>query len=336
MELIWIILGILLYFAVIYDIIKTTLSLHGGGWLTSPFSHALWLLFLKLAGGNGKSRFLEHVGYLLLILILLLWIAGLWGSFFLLLISQPDSIISSSNKLPADAWQKLYYAGFTISTLGIGDYVGSQNLWRVITDMYAFSGLVLITMSITYFVPVLSGVILQRNLGITLSSLGQSPQQMVLNSWDGKTFHRLTAQASSISNMLIMHSQNHKAYPIIHYFHTHKAKHAIILRIATLYDTLFILSHFVKKELKPSHNDIASLQTALENYIEVITEVSVLKKGIKIPPKPQLEKLIAAGLVDVEAAEVPLQEDIRQKRLVLATLVEQDGWSWQDVKEAGD
>lgn len=333
MDFIFLALGGLLYFVAVIDIIKTTLSMHGGGWITSPLSHAVWMLFLKLSGGNGRSRLLEHVGYLLLVFIIAFWVISLWGSFFLLLLSEADSVVNSTTRESADAWQKLYYAGFAFSTLGVGDYVASSNLWRIITDVYAFTGLVLITTSVTYFVPVLSGVILQRNLGITLCSLGQSPQQLVLNSWDGRSFNRLVSQASSISNTLIQHSQNHKGYPVIHYFHTKKAKNAVILRITTLYEALLILNKYVKEDLRPSQQDISSLHTALENYIEVITEVASVNKVDRAPASPKLEQLKANGLINPDAEGTAIDEESQQKRRLLASLVKQDGWTWQDVTE---
>jgi len=91
-----------------------------------------------------------------------------------------DSLVNSS-KIPASAIEKLYYSGFVISTLGIGDFMASNDIWRIVTDVYSFTGLILLTMSVTYFIPVLSGVIKQRKLGINLSSLGSSPQEIILN-----------------------------------------------------------------------------------------------------------------------------------------------------------
>lgn len=331
MDLLFLGLGGILYLAVVIDIVKTTLSLRGGGWLTSLLSNGVWALFFKISGGNGRSRLLEHTGYFLLVLIVLFWVISLWLSFFLLLLSQTDSIISSSSRLPADAWEKFYYAGFALSTLGVGDFVASSNLWRVLTDVYAFTGLVLITTSVTYFVPVLSGVTAQRNLGIILSSLGQTPQQLVLNSWDGNSFERLIAQAADLSNQLIMHSQNHKAYPIIHYFHTPKAKNAILLRIATLCEALFIISYYVRKEIRPDQNDLSSLHTAMDNYLEVVQEAARGKNGADAPEKPDMKKLIEKGLVDPALLGMPVKEGVQQNRLILASLVEQDGWSWEDV-----
>lgn len=331
MEVILISLGALLYCATVADIMKTALSLHAGGWLTTPFAHGIWMLFLKLSGANGRSRVLEHAGYISLGLILLGWVLLLWISFFLLLLSQADSIVNSTTGLPADAWEKIYYAGFTISTLGVGDYVGSANVWRILTAVYSFTGLIFITLSITYFFSVLSGVINERQLGITLASLGRTPQDIVLNSWNGTNFQRIVAQSQDIASLIIRHSENYKAYPVIHYFHTRIPNNNAILRITTLYEALLLFKQYVNNELRPDQHDLALIGTALDNYIAVIGEVVTLREIRNAPEKPDLKKLIHAGLVEPNKADQSVDDNVRRQRRLLATLVEQDGWSWEDI-----
>ena len=168
-----------------------------------------------------------------------------------------------------------------------------------------------------------------------ISSFGQSPQEMVLNSWDGKSFNRMIAQASSIANTLTVHSQNHKAYPVIHYFHTHKAKNATILRIATLYESLLILSHYIKEEIRPDQQDLSPLHTALENYFEVISEVSGGSKKGNFPPLPEMAQLEEKGFINPAVKDQPLHEDVQHKRSLLAQLVKQDGWTWKEISGDG-
>lgn len=62
-------LGVLVYLAVVLDILQTTLSLQGGGWLTTRFSHLLWNFSLKLSGKDGNSPILGHTGNFLLVTI---------------------------------------------------------------------------------------------------------------------------------------------------------------------------------------------------------------------------------------------------------------------------
>lgn len=330
MDYVLIALGALLYVAIVIDIIKTTVSLHAGGWLTTPLSNIVWKVIYHTSGRNGRSALLEHAGYIILLWILLLWVLALWGSFFLLLLSQNNSVISSSEQLPADAWQKLYYAGFTLSTLGVGDYIATSNLWRMLTTLYSFTGLWLITMSITYFFSVLSGVVNDRQLGVLLSSLGKTPQQVLLNSWNGKTFDRLVKQASDLATLLVKHTQNHKAYPVIHYFHTSVPKHVTILRIATLYEAMVLLKHFVRPEIRPDTNDLSALQAGLDNYGAVISDVTGSEKHPEAP-EIRTDRLVEAGLIDrVAVADIVLEKKVQENRMLLLHLVEGDGWRWRD------
>ena len=198
--------GIIIYFFTALDIVQTTLSMQGGGFFTSRYSHGFWTLFLKITGGNGRKKILSHAGYILLVSIVLIWVFLLWLSFVLMLSSSDASVINSTTKAPANILEKVYYAGFTISTLGVGDYIASSDAWRILSSIYSFTGLILLTMSVTYFIPLLSAVIEQRKLGIRLSNLGNSPEEILINSWDGEDFSEFTDMISDLSESLVHHS----------------------------------------------------------------------------------------------------------------------------------
>ena len=51
------ILGIIIYLLIVLDVIQTTLSLQGGGWLTSRFSHFFWKGFLNISGATLPQYF---------------------------------------------------------------------------------------------------------------------------------------------------------------------------------------------------------------------------------------------------------------------------------------
>lgn len=333
MENFYLLTGILLYFITVMDIIQTTLSMQGGGWLTGRLSHIFWKIVLIISGRDGKKKILGHAGYILLVKIVILWVVLLWASFFLILISNPDSVLNSSTKLAVDTIGKIYYAGFTISTLGMGDYIPGGNSWRIISNIYSFTGLILLTMSVTYFIPLISAVIEQRKLGIKLSAFGKSSEEIVYNSWNGKNFKFFTDQVSDIADALIKHSQHHRAYPVIHYFHNTKEKNNIILQVARLYDALYIFEYMLKDEVKLEPQTFKPLVVAFENYFEIITEVSHLKFDEVTPALPETEKLSAASLVN----ENPREENsakVQNHRKLLYTLVKHDGWSWSLVEKS--
>ncbi len=327
----FLIAGIILYFSIVIDILQTTLSMQGGGWLTSRFAHFFWKFFLMISGRNGSSKILSRTGYILLISIVLIWVFFLWMSFVLILYGFPGAIIDSTTKIPANFWQIVYYSGFSLSTLGMGDYVASADIWRVLTSIYSFTGLILLTMSVTYFIPVLSAVIDQRKLGISLSTLGSSPEEIVISCWNGENFDPLLKKVDKISDSIIKYSQQHRAYPVIHYFHNNKEKNAIILQLARLYEALLIISFEVKDEFKPGEGSIKPLQVAYENYFEVIAEVTHIDPARTDPPFSNTSRLSKKKMLAEIVEEKSYSENICRNRKIFKTLVEQDGWSWKLV-----
>lgn len=330
MEHFYLILGILIYFITVIDILQTTLSMQGGGLLTSRLSRLFWKMMLVFSGRDGRKEILGHAGYLLLVNIVLTWVFLLWSSFFLILLYNSESVLNSSTKFPVDIIGKIYYAGFTISTLGTGDYIPGGNIWRLLTNMYSFTGLILLTMSVTYFIPVLSAVIEQRKLGIKLSSLGKSPQEIILNSWNGKDFKFFTDQISEIADTLIKHTQHHRAYPVIHYFHNTKEKNNVKLQLARLYEAIFLFRNFLKDEVTPEPQVFKPIEAAFENYFEIITGVTHVKFDKEEPDLPDTRQLSAASLLKEEPTKEAYKK-IKDHRNIFHTLVKEDGWKWKMV-----
>ncbi len=330
MENFYLVSGIVLYILTVIDITQTTLSMQGGGWLTSRFSHFFWKVILIISRKDGRKKLLGRAGYFLLVKIVFIWVFLLWSSFFLILISHTDSILNSSTRLPVDIFGKIYYSGFTISTLGTGDYIPGGNFWRILSNLYSFTGLILLTMSVTYFIPVLSAVIEQRKLGIKLSALGTTPQEIILNSWNGKDFQFFTDQVPDISDGLIQHTQHHRAYPVIHFFHNSREKNNIILQLARLYEALYLFENVLKAEVRPNAMDLKPLEVAFENYFEVITEVTHLHFDDAVPQLPDTNKLAALSFLN-EKYSGNYPQEVQDHRRILHTLVKQDGWNWQLV-----
>ncbi|PTX41719.1 ion channel [Christiangramia gaetbulicola] len=323
----FLIAGIILYFAIVIDILQTTLSMQGGGWLTSRFAHFFWKLFLKISGNNGRSKILSRTGYILLISIVLIWVFFLWMSLVLIFSGYPGAIIDSTTKIPANFWQIVYYSGYSLSTLGMGDYVASADIWRIVTSIYSFTGLILLTMSVTYFIPVLSAVIDQRKLGITLSTLGSTPEEIIISCWNGENFDPLLKKVDKISDSIIKYSQQHRAYPVIHYFHNNKEKNAVILQLARLYEALLIISFEVKVEYRPGYENLKPLFVAYDNYFEVIAEVTHIDPVNSEPSFSGTNKLSERKMLTQDSNDY--SEEISRNRKLFKTLIEQDGWKWE-------
>ena len=328
---IFIVIGVLLYVVIAIDILQTTLSMQGGGWITSRASHLFWKVLLSISGRNGRSWLLGHTGYLLLTSIVFSWVISLWASLTFILYGIPGAIVESTTKIPADFGELVYYSGYSLSTLGMGDYVATTNIAKLITSFYSFTGLILLTMSVTYFVPVLDAVIVQRQLGVKLRSLGESPQTIIINGWNGKNFDRLINKIEGISDLIIKYSQQHRAYPVVHYFHNTDPDTAVILQLARLYEALQILSCQVSEDIKPAAEDLKPLKVAYKNYFKVIKQVTHFSFDSKEPAWANIAWLQESQLVPEDLKKLELADMEKDQRVFFNSLILLDGWSWENV-----
>jgi hypothetical protein len=325
--------GILLFVVIVVDLVKTTFTSTGGGKLTKIISKGVWQVFFMASGKNGHSGLLQYAGPLVMLTILLIWVLGLWMGFYLLILADPDSIVNSSTKVPADALEKLYYASFTLSTLGVGDFTPTTDLWRILTGVAAFSGLAFITASITYFVPVLSAVGLQSKFCLYLHSMGTSPHQILINSWNGRDFSAFNDKVDDLCQMLIQHTLNHHAYPVVHYFHNNKPKLSIAPSIALLSETLHLLTVYVDLDKPCDSLSLTMIQTALNEYLSMVKgDFMEMDHQKQQAPAPQLAALRKKGVPLRESAlDAATQHQVEDRREMLSQLLKKYGWSWQDV-----
>jgi hypothetical protein len=60
-----------------------------------------------------------------------------------------------SKLTPTTVVNKIFYTGYTLSTLGLGDMEPEGNFWDILAIL-SFTGLILISIAITYLIPVVS------------------------------------------------------------------------------------------------------------------------------------------------------------------------------------
>jgi len=327
--MVFLVLGILLFLFTAADITKTTLSTRGGGTITNIVSKSVWRCFFAAAGRRGEAKLLEYAGQCVLLLVLLTWIACLWLSLFLMLASDPASVINGTTKAAADLWETFYYAGFTLSTLGVGDFAASNDAWRVLTSAAAFCWLTFITAAITYIVPVLSAVSLQNQLSLLISSMGRTPQEILVNSWNGSDFSRFYDNASDIRQMLVEHTLNHHAYPVIRCFHNKQAEKNVIPAVASLNEVLQLLEE-VAEDVPQDTLKHKMLVSALDQHLEM-QRSNYLSQVNSHAQSPIMD------LASLKDAGIPLKSNAAQmlnapeRRRLLGALLEADGWGWHHV-----
>lgn len=323
-------LGALMVVVTFLDAIWTTLgSSSGGGPLTRRVSSGLWRMLVRLRP-DGGSRLLEVGGPAVLLSTVLVWVVLLWTGWTLVFSSTEGAVRASTTADPVDLPGRVYFAGFVIFTLGVGDLVPGRGLWQVVTAVATFLGLFLVTLSITYLVSVVSASVSRRRLAQTVSGLGASGSQVVLLHWNGDALDgQLASQIRSVANDLLGTTQQHLAYPVLHAFHATVPTASAPRAVAVLDDVYVVLAHGLDASVRPTPAVLEPLRAALADYASTVQSMGMA--GPTDPPSPSLAGLRAAGVPVVEdgAFATALSQHAQRRRQV-HQLVRGDAWSWPD------
>jgi len=331
MNIFLLILGIALLSITLIDALWTTVMPHGSGPISGAVCRAIWAL-AKRAPHPLRKKLLPVVGSISMLVVIFGGVVMLWLGWMVLFCGDPGSIVHSKTGVEAGHIDRIYFTGYTLFTLGIGDFVPKGPAWQLVTVVSSFSGLFLVTLSITYLLPVLSAATQKRQLAAMIRDLGSDPVSVLVEAWDGKGFDRLLDKFSStLSPMIHLHAQRHLEYPIVHYFHSNRMEASLAIGIAVLDESFTMIAHSVAAEARPHPSDILHARRSIGSLLNML-DSRYLRLACENPPPPDVSRLTEAGipLADPDELERAIA-DLSTRRRHLRAFVEDAGWEWQDV-----
>ena len=313
------------------DALRTTLAVRGGGPLTGQVAQGLWRGAQRLHRHTGGHRLLRVMGSVIFLTVIALWILMLWGGWTLAFLSAENAVVASATQAPADFWSRVYFTGFTLYTLGIGDYVPQGALWQVLTALASLNGLFLVTLALTYLVPVVSAAAQEHQLAGTIADLGATPEEIIGRAWTGDGFEGLGQHLAPLISSIELHNQRHLIYPVLHYFHSAEARTAISVNIAVLDEALTLIAEGAAPGVRPASLTTQPARDAIAGLLSMLQQ-QYIEPAEAPPAPPSLDLLEAHGIPTVDAATYRQGiEAHTDRRRLLRAYVEQDGWSWDQV-----
>ncbi len=328
-------LGALIVAGAILDLFLTALTARGGGPVMGAVSRAAWRVLLAVHHRRPSHSLLTQGGWSICLLLALVWLGLLWAGWSVLFTSAERAVVESAGGAPADLVARVYFAGYTVSTLGLGDFKPGGPLWQIAAAVASASGLLVATMILTYLVPVVGAVAGKRKLAACISALGHTPETLLARNWDGQGLRPLEQHLTSLLPMLVETAQQYSVYPVLHYFHAGEPDHALPLRVAALNDALLIHDRLPASARLP-RGIVEPVKRAVDRLLDNIDRSGFRLPSAEVPPPDwDAEALAAAGLPAPEPGEAPSAEEDR-RRARLAAWIRRDGWSWDDIKPVDD
>ena len=253
-----------------------------------------WLLVARLVNGkNKRETFLSFYGPLSLIMLLIVWAAGMVLGFalFYFAFGNPFRDVGARAGFLSD----LYVSGTTIFTLGIGDVTPLKEWARVLLVLEAGTGLGFLAVVMGYF-PVLYGAFSRREVSIALldARAGSPPtatELMRRHSYDGaeQALALLLVEWERWSAELL---ESHISYPLLCYFRSQHTNQSWLSALTAILDTSALLISGVRgTEARQAQLTFAMARHAVVDLAQIFSLDPVEDTTHRLPPE-MYQKLI--------------------------------------------
>ncbi|MEW5927504.1 MAG: potassium channel family protein [Gemmatimonadota bacterium] len=330
LEILWLLLGIALLLVAFVDALWTTLWVDGGaGPLSSRLTTWAWRGVLAVVGRR-RHRALSLFGPTIITTVVVTWVVLLWAGWVLVFASDPGSLLSTSDYRSVADWPgRIFFVGYSISTMGNGDYA-PQGAWRIVASLTTLSGFFLATLAISYLLSVLGAVVAKRAFAGQVTGMGKTAEDFLKSAWDGESFRTLDLPLNSISGMLGALTEQYLSYPILQYYHAAEPAKSPAVGIAVLDEALTLLRYGVPEPYRPSRAILHSGRAGVQSYLDTLAS-AFIGPAEEAPPAPSLDKLREAGIPTVDDHEFSeALGELDERRRKLLGLVRTDGWNWSD------
>ncbi|WP_208528143.1 potassium channel family protein [Jeotgalibacillus salarius] len=320
-------IGITLLVIALIDFIWTTLWIEGGaGPITNNLANVTWRVTKLISGGN--STILSLAGPLALVMIIIVWVVLFWSGWTFVFASQYGALFNTENGLPADFMDHIYFTGYVFFTLGNGEIVPNGNNWKMMTIIATGTGMFSITFAVTFLLSVLEAVTQKRAFAQSVSGIGKSGADIVRSAWNGKDLHNLDLLLNSFSTELSKLTAQHKAYPILHHYHSINAQTEGVVAVAALDEAITVIYHSVPKRYWPNALLLKENRSSIDDYLQTLhgTHIGSAKEE---PPIPDIALLSEAGIPVNEKQEFESAvKQLSDRRKQLLGLLKDNDSKW--------
>lgn len=324
----WDVLGLAIVAFTVVDEVRTTLAVAGGpGPLTRLITRAVWRLARRPDVANAAPvRAVGGPGVIVVGLTLGSWFTLLWLGWALVFLGDERAVVGSSTGATASLWERFYFAGYSVTTLGNGEFQPTGAGSQLATVAAALSGMLLITLGVSYLTSVISAVVDKRSFAAQVTGFGDTAADMAAGLATPGSMVPAVTTLSSLSSALSTVAQQHRAHPLLHAYRPRAAELGTAPAVAVLLDTTLLLS----AAADPAERLPAGLRRSVVSAVQQYAGHASVPGGEGAAPAPALDPEVTrrAGLrVDVGelAARTAEHADLRDE---LARRIEAAGYRW--------
>ena len=247
--------GTALVLVALADIFLTVLHPRSESNLLSMLvARVVWRLFRVVVRGLPKrrDRILSYAGATIIVTLIGVWILLLLIGFTLIVWPGLGTAIQTSQgKTPVDFITALYYAGFSLTTLGTGDLSPQTSTHRFLMVFKSFLGFSVFTLVLSYVLAVYGALNSRNTFALSLhhrtADTAHSAEllcRFVMGS-DLSTLHQdIGNMAQALSSLLELNN----SYPLLLYFRYRQPHYALARVIYLVVDTVTLIKSALDRD----------------------------------------------------------------------------------------
>jgi hypothetical protein len=171
----------------------------------------------------------------------------------------------------------------------------------------------MLTLAVTYLLAIIEAVVAKRSFASQVWTLGQTAEEFVLSTWNGRGFPAVELQIISLIEQLSHVSEQHHAYPMLHFYHEAMKRQSVAHNLAVFSEVLLTFTHGIAERVRPAPSALVPAQRTIEEFLDTLQSAFVEPSKERSNP-PDLARLTAAGIPVVSAGEFAAAVRERQER----------------------
>jgi hypothetical protein len=273
--------GCVLLALIIFDIYATVLhSSARYGPVGESLNRSVWRvargISFKLSRPN-RHRLLNMIGPLLLPLLIVVYVVLLTLAFALVYYPHVPSGFTFGVQHPEPGWMDaVYFSGVTLTTVGYGDVVPRLAPLRFLALFEAASGLVVISLAITYMLTVYGALERKRAVAVSVyhqAGEGADVAGFLIHHFVEGRFYGLRDALRTVTRDMQGLLESHIDHPVIHYFHPVEVYKSTPRVLFLLLETCTVIRAALDREQDKDLRNYPEVRTLEAGVRHVLTQL---------------------------------------------------------------
>ncbi|MFD1600822.1 hypothetical protein [Halobellus rarus] len=160
--------------------------------------------------------------------------------------------------------------------------------------------------------------------------MGADNETVAYSTWDGENFDGLDLPLNSLASRLDTLADQHRSYPILHYYHSEESEHASAMAVAVFDESMTILRFGVPNDEQPNAVLVKNVRSRVRTTSK--PNNAFMQPADEPPPPPDSDRLRSEGVPTVSDDEfADALDELSERRRKLLGIVTADAWHWPPI-----